>query len=163
MRLRSQRFISPITLWLGNRVLIRSGSQTRTGGPQAGLSVHKVGREALATLFHRLHFGWATGALFVLKARLGQAIRRGSQYIRSATRRLPSLFHRLHFGWATRGLLVLGSQTRAGDPQGQSVHKVGREALTNFISPITLWLGNRLSPPKSQGCERGPFLSEAPR
>jgi len=40
-------------------------------------------------------------------------------------------------------LIRSGSQTRAGDPQGQSVHKVGREALANFISPITLWLGNR--------------------
>ena len=48
MKLGSQRFISPITLWLGNRGLIRSGNQTRTGGPSAGLSVHKVGREALA-------------------------------------------------------------------------------------------------------------------
>ena len=48
MKLGSQRFISPITLWLGNQGLIRSGSQTRIGGPQVGLSEHKVGREALA-------------------------------------------------------------------------------------------------------------------
>jgi hypothetical protein len=40
-------FISPITLWLGNRGRIRSGSQTRADDPQ-GQSVHKVGREALA-------------------------------------------------------------------------------------------------------------------
>jgi hypothetical protein len=40
-------FISPITLWLGNPGLIRSGSYTRADDPQ-GQSVHKVGREALA-------------------------------------------------------------------------------------------------------------------
>ncbi len=37
------------------------------------------------------------------------------------------------------GLSRSGSQTRVGGPQaGQSVDKVGRGALTNFISPITL-------------------------
>ena len=114
MKLRSQRFISPITLWLGNRGLIRSGSQTRAGDPQ-GQSVHKVGREALANFISPITL-W-----------LGNP-----------------------------GLIRSGSQTRTGGPQaGLSVHKVGREALAIFISPITLWLGNRmLSPPKSQGCER---------
>jgi hypothetical protein len=47
------------------------------------------------------------------------------------------------------GLIRSGSLTRAGDPQGQSVHKVGSETLGIFILPITLWLGNRtVSPPR---------------
>ena len=40
----------------------------------------------LPSLFLRLHFDWATGALFVLKARPRQATRRDSQYMGSAKR-----------------------------------------------------------------------------
>jgi hypothetical protein len=37
-----------------------------------------------------------------------------------------------------------------------SVQGIVSKTLANFISPITLWLGNRvLSPPKSQGYESG--------
>ena len=72
----------------------------RACDPQ-GQSVHKVGPRRSPTLFHRLHFDWATRGLFVLEVRREQTIRRDSQYIRSAARRLPTLFHRLHFGWAT--------------------------------------------------------------
>jgi hypothetical protein len=72
----------------------------------------------LPSLFHRLHFDWATGALFVLKARPGQATRR------------PSV--------------------------GVSVQGVVSKTLAIFISPITLWLGNRmLSPPQTQGSDQG--------
>jgi hypothetical protein len=137
VKLRSQRFISPITLWLGNPGLIRSGSQTRACDPQ-GPSVHKVGREALATLFHRLHFGWATRGLFVLEVRGGQVIRWNSRYIGSAVRTLANFISPITLWLGNPGFIRSGSQTRAGDPQGQSVHKVGRKALAIFISPITL-------------------------
>jgi hypothetical protein len=43
-----KRFISPITLWLGNRISLRPGSQSPAGSPRAELSLPGVVRERLA-------------------------------------------------------------------------------------------------------------------
>ena len=58
------------------------------------------------------------------------------------TQKSGYLFHRLHFGWATRGLFVLEVRREQTIRRDSQYIKVGREALANFISPITLWLGN---------------------
>src|SRR5208282_1211401 len=89
-------------------------------------------------LFHRLHFDWATRGLFVLEVRREQMIRRDSQYIRSAARRLPTLFHRLHFGWATGCFPSQESGLRAGGPGDLLVKPSFARRLLSLFTDYTL-------------------------
>ena len=167
MKLGSWRFISPITLWLGNPGLIRSGSQTRADDPQ-GQSVHKVGHEALANFISPITL-WLGNRM--LSPSQSQGCERGpgravsEAFLRHAlaifispitlwlgNQRLirpegqtragdPTLFHRSHFDWATGGLFVPratpGRATRRPSV-GVSVQGIVSKTLVVFISPITL-------------------------
>ena len=74
---------------------------------------------------------------------------------------LANFFHRLHFGWTTGCIPLPRVRAAIGGAWGKFFGEALLcKALANFISPITLWLDNRmLSPPKSQSCGGGPGAS----
>ena len=105
-----------------------SSSSTR---PEGGLSVHKVAVSYLPTLFHRSHFDWATGFLFVLEVRRQQTTPRpGCQYTTSFAGCSLSLFHRSHFDWVMESVLCSEAESHQISPLGR------RSSVAKSFSPI---------------------------
>ena len=136
-----KRFISPITLWLCNRGLIRSGSQTPAGAPQARLSLPGVVRERLARFISpialcvgtrvflafdtgRRHLlpmvPWGSVVTFISPAALCLGSRvsslltpEGSDSCQMALASpSPTLFHQSHFDWNLERFSVPGVRRR---------------------------------------------------
>ena len=93
-----KRFISPITLWLGNRMSLGPGSQSHAGSPRAELSLLGVVRERLARFISPIALCLGTRGSWLLIPDVGICCQWSLG--------VPSshLFHQPHFVWDQESL-----------------------------------------------------------
>ena len=128
-----KRFISPITLWLCNRMSLGPGSQSPAGSPRAELSLLGVVRERLARfispialclgtrtpasvangpLGFRRHIYFTSRTLSGIKSLFAFTPEASNSRQMALASPSPTLFHQSHFDWNLERFSVPGVRRR---------------------------------------------------